>query len=398
MPNINQIGGIPFSNYLWNGPQVIGWFVFFATIIVVLVTYSVELIKIIAIKFKLNSVFISGIVLSTYTSFPELITSIYSGIIDRPNRAIHGSLLNFFNVTGANNLQMFLVTILGLFLFLITFKNYWQSKKSTNQTTTINHSQNHIPNYSFANQWHKIIRTNFVMWFITFIEYAIMIVAVSVPIVGQTLSYNGFSFLNLVFFVTWLGYLIYSYHSNQEAEDLYHPKLAKMWVWNINRWLVVLITTIVGGIFVFVAYLNSGIVDQFPQILSIPQNFAAGFILSVATSLPEIIVFGSLIYKQLYVSASGSLLGSSVFNLSTPFFVNVISNNSIYTASPTELTMNGEFQKTLPTLLFSIIIYVTVAISMHKKVVHKYFLTIPLLLLLFVGYIVGLILISQIQT
>lgn len=420
----NQIGQIPFPNHLWNGYQIIAWFLFFSTIVIVFAYLAVKYIKIFAIKFNLSTVFVGGIILSTVTSLPEFFTGILGGVLDHNNTLPKGVIFTLFNVTGANALQVFILALLGFYFFwvcmnkklnlknkknvILNLYGKFSNKQSffcSNRINLDDSKKKQIqPQFThaqlcqyYSENWNPILKGNFVLWLITFIEYLIMLTAFIFPDFGNAFNVNGFSFLNFFFLLFWIGYLIYSYHNKTDYETFNSSSLEKSWAWKINKYWLFLIVIITSGILSFVAYLNSGIVDHFSEVLKIPENAAAGFILSVATSLPEITLFITLVSKKLYVTAGSGLLGSSVFNLSIPFYSNVISLVPLYGTNFVILQKNNypESIKLIPWMILSIILYGLLYLSMQKNISKKIYFSAIIGSLIFIGYIIGFIQISQ---
>ncbi|WP_391591696.1 Sodium:calcium exchanger family protein [[Mycoplasma] cavipharyngis] len=423
---LNDIGGIPFPDHLWNGPQIIGWFFLFSCLVIVSVSFAAKCIKIFAIKFKISPTFIGGVVLSTFTSLPEFFTSIYAGVSDRLTNLPEKTLFSFFNITGANAVQIFILSIFGFSLFLIYFKNkeqfrskldrikqsvvflpfktisnYYYSSISSKTSETTNEliNKNQKLNQFYLSNWNPIIQVNFILWLITLIEYLLILLFLLVPSWGEVFSVNGFSFINFLFFLSWLTYSIYTYKFNPESEDLYSPSLTKTWAWKINPYFLIFFIIFFSASLAFFAYLNSGIVNR-SEVIGIPKSAAASFFLSIATSLPEITLFITLCRKRLFATAGASILGSSVFNLSIPFYSNLISFNPLYGNNFAKLLNdpsidNQDAKRLIPWMGFSIILYVLLATSASRPSCKRSWLSTNLIFLMMIGYIVGFVLISK---
>ncbi|MDQ0513711.1 Ca2+/Na+ antiporter [Mycoplasmoides fastidiosum] len=419
----NNIGGVPFANYLWDGYQIIAWFLLFSSIVIFAIYFIVKYIKIITVKLNISVAFIGGIILPVVTSLPEFFTGFFGASIDRISHLPTGVLFSLYNVTGANAIQIFILSIFGVYLFIWWYKQQinfhkkihpnqrfgvftpFKKKKgfashqlntqlSQNENSNVNENQQ--LNQFYLTNWSPIIRINFLLWVITFVEYFVMLLFLLVPSWGQVFNIGGFSFINFLFFLTWLSYLIYSYKFNPESEDLYSPYLEKSWAWKINPKLLIFVIFLMIPFLSFSAYLNSGIVENFDTVLKIPKSAAASFFLSLATSLPEISMFISLASKRLFVTAASGILGSSVFNLSIPFYSNLVSLNPLYGDKYTEMLAirNPEAILLIPWLILSILLYVFIALAMWKKANQKAYIAVPLIFFLAAGYIVGFMLIS----
>lgn len=79
--------------------------------------FIVRYIKIFAVKYKLSSAFVGGIILSTITSFPEFFSGILGGVLDFHQSLPKGVIFTLYNVTGANALQVFILAALGMYFF-----------------------------------------------------------------------------------------------------------------------------------------------------------------------------------------------------------------------------------------------------------------------------------------
>lgn len=63
-----------------------------------------------------------GIILSIFTSLPELLTGFYAGYTDRINTKLSGSVFSLFNIIGANSLQKTIIVFIGFYLVYSFYK------------------------------------------------------------------------------------------------------------------------------------------------------------------------------------------------------------------------------------------------------------------------------------
>lgn len=391
---MNKLGGIPFNNNWWNGPQIILWFALFSFLIISLALINVKLIKILAIKWKWNSNFVGGVVLSLFTSLPELVTGFYAGISDRQSNltTINSSVFSLFNILGANSLQMLIIMVISLYLWTSWWLTIWHNRKKLPKTNRF--STKFVPHYQ--NTISQIVKNNYLMWFITVSEYLMMGIVLTFPAIGQQLTFCGFSLLNLLFFIIWLSYLLYSYFYDESTDHFYEPEMINTFWWKIKSSYLLIIILLNMVVFTFCGYLNGAIVDQFPQVLNIPQNFASTFLLSLVTSMPEIVIFTALLRKKLFVTAACGILGSSVFNLSIPFYTNLITWNSVYGQNPVTKN-NGDLGKLGPSVVWSLILYLLVGLASCYYCRKKPLLSLNLVFIVIIVYFTGLSWISQLQ-
>jgi cation:H+ antiporter len=247
------------------------FFIFAITTVILSIKMSKNIDKISKKNLKKGYI-ISGILLASVTSLPELVTSITAVKMNNPYLAIG-------DIIGSNTFNIFMMCLFDIFFF----------KKM------------------FFNRTKKYI-----------LEYLILIIINISIILFLKLSIN-FSLPTILIFVFYIIY-IYNLSKPKDIRDIGGEKTSNKEIINIF---------VISLLLFFSSILLTATVDKislmYPKISS---SIFGAILLGITTSLPEVITFITLIKLDNYNMAIVDILGSNIFN----FFI--LGINDILTRTP----------------------------------------------------------------
>lgn len=216
---------------------------------------------------------ISGLLLASITSLPELITSITAVKINNPYLAIG-------DIIGSNTFNIFMMCVVDIILV----------KKIFNKTKR----------YIFEYLVLIIVNLTIIIFLITNID-------ISLP----------------TYFI-FISYFVYIYKvSLSKTKEITRNK--KITIKEIVNILTISILLFLSSI--FLTKMVNNITIMYPKVSS---SVFGAVMLGITTSLPEVITFITLIRLNNYDMAITDILGSNIFNLFVLGINDLLVNNSIY--------------------------------------------------------------------
>lgn len=325
------------------------WFVLFGSLTLFTSLIMVKYAKLIIQKTKLGGAFVGLIFVSFITSIPELFTEISQGILEKPVVAITDDI-------GSNAFSMFILSI----IILIFIKKLNLSKISNLTIAAI-----------FISLTLSILMTFVLKYKLDF------------KIINNSFLTIGFT--PFIFLFSYLGFVIFSY-KNRHLVDPEPEKKIKTTLTN----KMIFFSFALSSIFLvfFVICLNIS-VNAMQTSYNIPSKSAGGLLLSITTSLPEIIALISFAKGGFLSAAISSIVGSHILNLSGMFWGDLaFTKDSVILFQGIEKIWWIAFIAVLEIALFIIFIFIS------KKIKNKIILSIiPIIIILI--YIIGWILILQ---
>ncbi len=282
------------------------WVLFFFLAIIIIFNayflprFVLELFK----RTRLGLVTIGLVFISLFTSLPEVLSTIFNGILNQKDLKV-GYSLSFANIIGAN---LFSATALIAFDFLY-FRYYYLTEVPFRNKLTLG----------------LVILVNF--WFMLLLlfpgQLEWKINQVSIP-----------ALLFLIFYFVYLGFLFFSQKRFQTQQagtnQLTNPAPSpeKYFAFHINPLLVfaillVLLIALLSGSFVFFR-LGSFLREQH----GLSENSVGGILFALTTAFPELLGCFSLFNLKLGNVAIAVIFGSHLFNL----LIFIVSN--LYFAVP----------------------------------------------------------------
>lgn len=256
----------------------------YSIVAIIVVFLSIKAAKYVDLLDKttsLSGAFIGGILLSTVTSLPELLTSISATVwLDNPG-------LSLGNILGSN---LFNLTILGL-LILFGINSFRKSKIS---------------------KCHFMINLFLCLIYIVIILNMLNILNFEI----LTVSFTSI----LIFILYGFGLKEMTNDDNTHVEDSNEAALC------VDLTLKQIITRFIMtsiGLVIF-SILITYITDIISVRLNLGTGFAGALFLGIATSLPEVTSCISLTKIGNFNLAVGNILGSNIFNFLVLFIADVI--------------------------------------------------------------------------
>lgn len=252
-----------------------------AAIVVFLSIKAAKYVDLLDKTTSLSGAFIGGILLSTVTSLPELLTSISATVwLDNPG-------LSLGNILGSN---LFNLTILAL-LILFGINSFRKSKISKSHFMT-----------------------------------TIFLCLIYIVIILNMLNVFNFEILTISF-TSILILILYSFGLKEMANDTSndtekHDEVAISAHLTLKQIIVRFIFTSIG--LVVFSILITYITDIISARLNLGTGFAGALFLGIATSLPEVTSCISLSKIGSFNLAVGNILGSNIFNFLVLFIADVI--------------------------------------------------------------------------
>ncbi len=233
-------------------------------------------------KTNVSAGFIGLVVFSLITSLPELITSTYAVILGQP-------LMSFGNILGSNAFNLVILAILNV-VFLR--KGIFKQVSKTNKITLL-----------------IIIALNL-----------LTLLGLMFPVVLPIPLFH-ISLVSAIIFLIYAAVLFWSYKSGSEEEEeepsnspLSHLKIEQIFA----RGLCFIVLMILFSL--LMTKISDQIVLNYPQI---GATLAGTLLLAVATSLPELVTTYSLCKMGRANIAIAGILGSSLFNFTILFVVDL---------------------------------------------------------------------------
>ncbi|WP_216082942.1 sodium:calcium antiporter [Candidatus Mycoplasma haematohominis] len=276
--------------------------------ILVTAFWAIEAIKAVSDKFKLSETFIGAVFLSVGTSFPEFVNSLSAGWLDRSYLGGNASTIpinsaeSFYNITGANIWQVVFLAVVMIGLAI-----YYKIRKN---------------DHDIQQMVDIFWKDSILSWKLLMLETTILIFIFSWPLIFQYLTVGGFSMLNLIFLGIWLFYIRYTYTSTTTISEKEEPK----YFTKCGKPALVIITLSLWSLFGAFSCINFQLASKFPM----DPSTSFGVLLSFVTSSPEFSVLYFLLKQKRYQMAVSGFFGSSLFNLTLPFYSNLISLNTIF--------------------------------------------------------------------
>lgn len=239
----------------------------------------VKYAKLIIQKTKLGGAFVGLIFVSFITSIPELFTEITQGLLEKPVVAITDDI-------GSNAFSMFILSI----TILIFIKKLNMSKISNLTIVAIFISLTLSIFMTFVLKYQldfKLIDTNFI-------------------IIG---------FTPFIFLFSYIGFVIFSY----KKRHLIDPEPEKEIKTSLTNKMIFFCFALSSIFLIFFVICLNISVNAMQTSYNIPSRSAGGLLLTITTSLPEIIALISFAKSGFISAAIGSIVGSHILNLSGIF-------------------------------------------------------------------------------
>ncbi len=309
----------------------------------------VKYAKLIIQKTKLGGAFVGLIFVSFITSIPELFTEVSQGLLEKPIVAITDDI-------GSNAFSVFILSI----TILIFIKKLNMSK---------------ISNLTIISIFISLTLSIFSMFVLKY-QLDFRLVNTSVLIIG---------FTPFIFLLSYVGFVIFSYKNRHLAD----PEPEKEIKTNLTKNMI-FILFILSSIFLVLFVICLNISANAMQVsYNIPSSSTGGLLLSITTSLPEIIALISFARGGFLSAAIGSIVGSHILNLSGIFWGDLaFTKDAVILYENVNSIWWLAFMAVLEIFLFIIFIFIS------KKVKNKIILAIiPLIIIL--TYIIGWVLLLQ---
>jgi len=269
-------------------------FLFSALFTLIFAVKTVKYFTLFSIRSRINTSALGGIILALITSLPELVNGIVSGVQNSSN-------LIYSNVIGANSILLVFYAIFAMFF----------SKKSMKQ----------VPSLSLS----KII----ISVMISVIVFASLFVAKETT----TFDFGGHKMSLIVIgqLVLYIGFILYLIKGKTDLEETPSENIKTRLKKSSHIWLIFFIYSI--GLIVFAILLNN-VVDRMGASSSIGgyglgSTVAGALLLSIVTTLPEIVSMFKLMKMGLLNVAAAAGIGSHMFNFTILFLSDAINQNAI---------------------------------------------------------------------
>ena len=269
------------------------WVLFFAlAILIIIVAYFLPRVVLELFKHtRVGLVTIGLVFISFFTSLPEVLSTIFAGLLYQHNLEV-GYSFSFANIIGAN---LFSATALIAFDF-IYFRYYYLTA---------------VP---FRNKLTLAFVVGVNLWFLLLLLFPAQlewkIGAVSIP-----------ALLMLTFYFTYLGFLFWWQRRETRLQTPSNalrtpvPQPEKYFAFHLNPFVVfaiflVLILTLLSSFFVF-----SSLGRHLRQYHNLSANSLGGLLFAITTAFPELLGCFSLFNLRLGNVAIAVIFGSHLFNL-----------------------------------------------------------------------------------
>ena len=334
----------------WNFQSTIWiWFILFASLTLFASLQMVKYAKLIIQKTKLGGAFVGLVFVSFITSIPELFTEISQGLLEKPVVAITDDI-------GSNAFSMFILSI----VILIFIKKLNLS---------------------------KISKLTIISIFISLALSSLMIFVLKYQLDFKIIN-NSFLTIGItpfIFLFSYIGFVIFSYKNRHLAD----PEPEKKIKTNLTNKMIFVLFTLTSLFLVFFVICLNISVNAMQISYNIPSKSAGGLLLSITTSLPEIIALISFAKGGYLSAAISSIVGSHILNLSGIFWGDLaFTKDSAILSQGVQETWWIGLIAAVEIALFIIFIFIS------KKVKNKIILSIiPVIIILI--YIIGWVLILQ---
>lgn len=275
-------------------------------------------------KTDVSAGFVGLILFSLITSLPELITSAYSVVLGQP-------LMSFGNILGSNAFNILILTVLNL-LFLK--KRLFNTVSGTNRKTLL-----------------LILLLNVLVLLGLYFPWVLPI------------PFFNISLVSAVILLIYIGVLVYSYkygeEGDEEVESTAHDHLELRQIFARGLFFVFLMILFS----LFMTKISEQIVLTYPQI---GATLAGTLLLAVATSLPELVTTYSLCKMGNANVAIAGIIGSSLFNFTILFVVDLLTlRMSVFQAATTSPEIG--ILRTLVVLGVCLSVFMSLYFALAKK-------------------------------
>lgn len=231
-------------------------------------------------KTKLGGAFVGLIIVSMITSIPELITEVSQGISGSPATGLSDDI-------GANAFSTFMLAIASL----IFIKSMFIKKIGI---------------------WTKI--TILISFLLTLLMTIILFFDTDIDI--EIWGKITIGIIPIFMMVVYIIFVIFSYKFRYLVDE--EPKISKISELTIKQ--IVVRFTFYSILLICASLLINWVVDAMQIMYSINPKSAGGIMLSITTAAPEVIALFGLAKKGHLTAATGSIIGSHIFNLSSVFW------------------------------------------------------------------------------
>ena len=323
--------------------QTKGWTILLVIVLMIFVIYSaIKLVKYadrVIDNTKFGGAFVGGAIIAAVTSIPELVTEVVQSSVNKPSIGTADDI-------GSIAFSTFFIALSIIFFW----KSFFMKK---------------------IKFWTKITMS---------VSFALSLIATLTLVFKKDLMIGkegvfAIGLIPLFFFIVYCVMLIIQWKFGEsDKKEKNTIKLKK--VFSIKKtifwfvfWSVVTMILAIG--------LN-WVVDALKEWSNIDSGAVGGVILSITTSLPEIVAFLAFVFKKKYIAGLTSLFGAHIFNYAMTFFGDIAYIKNA-TFLEEEVSKNWPIAAIALISLFFIMLQAIFAKHMRKKIMYFIFPTLSII-------------------